>query len=276
MANTLYVVPTPIGNLDDITLRALRVLRQVSLIAAEDTRTTRILLDHFDIKTPLTSYHQHNERLKLDAIFDALAMGDVALVSDAGTPGISDPGAALIAAAVARSVRVEALPGACAAITALAASGLPTDGFVFVGFLPKKDRALRTALAGLARQPRTLIFYESPNRLTDTLAALIEALGDRRVCVGRELTKLHEEYVRGTARQVLAQFQAHEPRGEIVIIVEGAPPEQTAQWDAEQVLAALQTRLDAGDPLSTAAKTVAAASGWDRKAVYALAVEKLR
>ncbi len=276
MANTLYVVPTPIGNLDDITLRALRVLRQVSLIAAEDTRTTRILLDHFDIKTPLTSYHQHNERLKLDVIFDALAIGDVALVSDAGTPGISDPGAALIAAAVARGVRVEALPGACAAITALAASGLPTDGFVFVGFLPKKDRALRTALAGLARQPRTLIFYESPNRLTDTLAALIEALGDRRVCVGRELTKLHEEYVRGTARQVLAQFQAHEPRGEIVIIVEGAPPEQTAQWDAEQVLAALQTRLDAGDPLSTAAKTVAAASGWDRKAVYALAVEKLR
>jgi 16S rRNA (cytidine1402-2'-O)-methyltransferase len=276
MANTLYVVPTPIGNLDDITLRALRVLREVSLIAAEDTRTTRILLDHFDIKTPLTSYHQHNERLKLDAIFDALALGDVALVSDAGTPGISDPGAALIAAAVERGVRVEALPGACAAITALAASGLPTDGFVFVGFLPKKDRALRTALAGLAREPRTLILYESPNRLTDTLAALIETLGDRRVSVGRELTKLHEEYVRGTAREVLAHFQAHEPRGEIVIIVEGAPPEQLAQWDAEQVLAALQTRLAAGDPLSAASKTVAAASGWDRKAVYALAVEKLR
>lgn len=276
MANTLYVVPTPIGNLDDITLRALRVLREVSLIAAEDTRTTRILLDHFDIRTPLTSYHQHNERLKLDAIFDALAVGDVALVSDAGTPGISDPGAALIAAAVERGVRVEALPGACAAITALAASGLPTDGFVFVGFLPKKDRALRTALAGLAREPRTLILYESPNRLTDTLAALIDTLGDRRVSVGRELTKLHEEYVRGTAGELLAHFQAHEPRGEIVIVVEGAPPEQLAQWDAEQVLAALQTRLDAGDPLSAAAKTVAAASGWDRKAVYALAVEKLR
>jgi 16S rRNA (cytidine1402-2'-O)-methyltransferase len=276
MANTLYVVPTPIGNLDDITLRALRVLREVSLIAAEDTRTTRILLDHFEIKTPLTSYHQHNERLKLDAIFDALAVGDVALVSDAGTPGISDPGAALIAAAVERGVRVEALPGACAAITALVASGLPTDGFVFAGFLPKKDRALRTALAGLAREPRTLIFYESPNRLTDTLAALSATLGDRRVCVGRELTKLYEEYVRGTASEVLAHFQAREPRGEIVIIVEGAPPEQLEQWDADQVLAALQTRLDAGDPLSAAAKTVAAASGWDRKAVYALAVEKLR
>lgn len=276
MANTLYVVPTPIGNLDDITLRAVRVLREVGLIAAEDTRTTRILLDHFDIRTPLTSYHQHNEHLKLDAIFDALAVGDVALVSDAGTPGISDPGAALIAAAVERGIRVEALPGACAAITALAASGLPTDGFVFAGFLPKKDRALRTALAGLAREPRTLIFYESPNRLTDTLAALIATLGDRRVCVGRELTKLYEEYVRGTASQVLAHFQAREPRGEIVIVVEGAPPEQREQWDADQVLAALQTRLDAGDPISAAAKTVAAASGWDRKAVYALAVEKLR
>jgi 16S rRNA (cytidine1402-2'-O)-methyltransferase len=276
MANTLYVVPTPIGNLDDITLRALRVLREVSLIAAEDTRTTRILLDHFDIKTPLTSYHQHNERLKLDAIFDALAVGDVALVSDAGTPGISDPGAALIAAAVERGVRVEALPGACAAITALAASGLPTEGFVFVGFLPKKDRALRAALSALSREPRTLIFYESPNRLIDTLAALIDTLGDRRVCVARELTKLHEEYVRGTAREVLTHFQAGEPRGEIVLIAAGAPPEALERWDAERVLAALQARLDAGDPISAAAKTVAAASGWDRRAVYALAVEKLR
>jgi 16S rRNA (cytidine1402-2'-O)-methyltransferase len=276
MAKTLYVVPTPIGNLDDITLRALRVLREVSLIAAEDTRTTRILLDHFDIKTPLTSFHQHNERLKLDAIFDALAVGDVALVSDAGTPGISDPGAALIAAAVERGVRVEALPGACAAITALAASGLPTEGFVFVGFLPKKESALRAALSALSREPRTLIFYESPNRLIDTLTTLIDTLGDRRVCVARELTKLHEEYVRGTAREVLAHFQAREPRGEIVLLAAGAPPEALERWDAERVLAALQARLDAGDPISAAAKTVAAASGWERGAVYALAVEKLR
>jgi 16S rRNA (cytidine1402-2'-O)-methyltransferase len=274
--HTLYLVPTPIGNLEDITLRALRVLREVSLIAAEDTRTTRVLLDHFDIHTPLTSYHEHNELTKLDRIFDALAQGDVALVSDAGTPGISDPGALLIRAAVERGVRVEPLPGACAAITALVASGLPTDGFVFAGFPPRKASALSDFLVRLAHEPRTLVLYESPNRLTDTLAALAETFGARPVCVARELSKLHEEFVRGTAAEALAHFQARAPRGEIVIVVGGAPPQPDAAWDEARVLTALQTRLDAGEPLGAAAKAVALASGWERKAVYALGVEKLR
>ncbi|MDZ4764848.1 MAG: 16S rRNA (cytidine(1402)-2'-O)-methyltransferase [Chloroflexota bacterium] len=274
--STLYIVPTPIGNLEDITLRALRILREVRLIAAEDTRTTRILLQHYDITTPLTAYHEHNKLTKLDAIFDALTMGDVALVSDAGTPGISDPGAELIAAAVARGVRIESLPGACAAITALVASGLPTDGFVFVGFPPRKHNALRDFFLDLARESRTLILYESPNRLTDTLTALIETLGERPVCVGRELTKFHEELVRGSASDALAHFETTAPRGEIVLIVGGAPPAAVETWDEARVLGALQKRIDAGEPLSAAAKAVAAASGWDRKTLYGLAVEKLK
>jgi 16S rRNA (cytidine1402-2'-O)-methyltransferase len=271
---SLYIVPTPIGNLEDITLRALRILREVRLIAAEDTRTTRILLQHYQIVTPLTAYHEHNKLTKLDAIFDALAMGDVALVSDAGTPGISDPGAELIAAAVARGIRIESLPGACAAITALVASGLPTDGFVFLGFPPRKHGALRDFWRDLARETRTLIVYESPNRVTDTLTALVETLGARPVCAAREVSKLHEEYVRGDAAEVLAHFEAQSPRGEFVLMVGGAPPQSVETWDAARVRAAVGARIAAGEPLSSAAKAVAAASGWNRKAVYGLWVEE--
>jgi 16S rRNA (cytidine1402-2'-O)-methyltransferase len=271
---TLYIVPTPIGNLEDMTLRALRVLREVQLIAAEDTRTTRILLQHYDIHTPLTSYHEHNKLRKLDAIFGALAGGDVALVSDAGTPGISDPGYELIREAIARGVRVEPLPGASAVITALVGSGLPTDGFVFLAFLPKKDKARREFLASVAQEPRTLILYESPNRLTDTLAAVIAALGDRPVCVARELTKIYEELRRGLASEVLAHYEANPPRGEIVLLIGGAPPEDAPEWDEAQVRAALRERLAAGEPLKNAAKAVAALAGWDRREVYALGVEE--
>ncbi len=269
---TLYIVPTPIGNLEDITLRALRVLREASLIAAEDTRTTRVLLQRYDIPTPLTSYHEHNKRMKLDTIFDALARGDVALVSDAGTPGISDPGYELIEEAIRRGVRVEPLPGANAAITALVASGLPTEGFVFLGFLPKKDKARREALASVAGEPRTLILYESPNRLTDTLETVLAVLGDRAVCVARELTKIYEEFQRGRASDVLAHYTEHPPRGEIVLLIGGAKPEETEVWDEARVLAALRERLNAGEPLSSAAKATAASAGWDRKTVYALGV----
>lgn len=269
---TLYIVPTPIGNLEDITLRALRVLRESQLIAAEDTRTTRILLQHYEIRTPLTSYHEHNKLSKLDAIFDALAHGDVALVSDAGTPGISDPGYELIREAIARGVKVEPLPGASAAITALVASGLPTDGFVFLGFLPKKEKARREFLASVAAEPRTLIAYESPNRLTDLLQAILDTLGDRPVCVARELTKLYEELRRGTTSEILAHYTANPPRGEIVVVIGGAPPQEMIEWDEAQVRAALRQRLDSGEPLKTAAKAVAALSGWDRRAVYAMGI----
>jgi 16S rRNA (cytidine1402-2'-O)-methyltransferase len=270
---TLYIVPTPIGNLEDITLRALRVLREVALIAAEDTRTTRVLLQHYDIKTPLTSYHEHNKLQKLDAVFDALAVGDVALVSDAGTPGISDPGYELIHAAIERGCRVEPLPGANAMVTALVGSGLPTDGFVYLGFLPRKDKALRDLLESLAGEQRTVVAYESPNRLTNTLLVILKTLGDRPMCVARELTKLFEEFRRGTVSEVLAYYRENPPRGEITLVIGGFVPD-TARWDENRVRAALFARLEAGEPLSSAAKVVASDSGWERRAVYALGLKR--
>ncbi len=269
---TLYIVPTPIGNLEDITLRALRVLGEVALIAAEDTRTTHVLLQHYDIHGPLTSYHEHNKLTKLDMIFDTLAAADVALVSDAGTPGISDPGYELIQEAIKRGVRVEPLPGPTAIIPALVASGLPTDGFVYLGFLPRKQGERMAFLEAIAHEQRTLIAYESPNRLTDTLEAILQALGDRRVCVARELTKLFEEFHRGTINSALAHYRANPPRGEITLVIGGVPLESGVAWDEPQVRAALYSRLDEGQTLSRAAKAVAAESGWERRAVYALGV----
>src|SRR5688572_8881770 len=170
---TLYIVPTPVGNLEDMTLRALRILREVTLIAAEDTRTTGRLLAHFEIKTSLTSYHQHNESMKLDTILEALSSGDVALVSDAGTPGLSDPGYELIRAAIDHGVTVIPLPGASALLPALVASGLPTDAFTYLGFLPRKASARRTAIEAVAVLPYTLVFYEAPHRLVETLSDLL-------------------------------------------------------------------------------------------------------
>lgn len=267
---TLYIVPTPIGNLEDITLRALRVLREVALIAAEDTRTTRVLLQHYQISTPLMSYHEHNKLTRLEAVFDTLAQGDVALVSDAGTPGISDPGYELIQAAILRGVRVEPLPGPNALLPALVASGLPADQFIYLGFLPKKARARAAILESLVAERRTLVLYESPHRLLDTLAAVRDVLGERPVCVARELTKIYEEFVRGSASEVIAHYAAQPPRGEIVLVVGGASDEDAAQWDESRVRAALHDRLNAGESLSSAAKAVAAQSGWNRRAVYAL------
>lgn len=272
---TLFIVPTPIGNLEDITLRAIRVLREVALIAAEDTRTTRILLNHYQITTALTSYHEHNKLLKLDSIFDALGDGDVALVSDAGTPGISDPGAELIRAAVDRGIRVEPLPGACAAITGLVASGLPTDTFTFIGFLPKKDKARRDLLDSYAAQPHTLIVYESPNRLTDTLEAIAASFGtDRPVTVARELTKIYEEFQRGAVTDVLAHYQANPPRGEVVIVIGGAAPVVAVIWDEPAVREAVRMRLSAGESVKDAARSIAAKSGWDRREVYRIGIEE--
>lgn len=220
---TLYLVPTPVGNLDDITLRALRVLKEAELVLAEDTRTTGMLLKHYDIKARLCAHHKFNEHQTADAFAARIAGGEtMALVTDAGTPGISDPGFMLVRACVARGARVECLPGATAFVPALAASGLPCERFTFEGFLPqKKGRASR--LEELREEPRTMVFYESPHRVVKTLGQLAETFGpERRVAVCREISKLHEEYVRGTLDEALAHFSRNEPRGEFVIVVEGS------------------------------------------------------
>lgn len=269
---TLFIVPTPIGNLEDITLRALRVLKEAALIAAEDTRTSRVLLSHFDIHTPLTSYHEHNKVDKIDSILATLETGDVALISDAGTPGISDPGYELIRAAIEQGYDIVPLPGANAVITALVASGLPTDSFIYMGFFPRKASAQTAFLEALQAETRPVIMYESPNRLTDTLQAIEQILGsDRAVCVARELTKLYEEFQRGTVTDVLAYYQANPPRGEITLIIGGAILDESA-WDEDRVRQALQTRLEDGESHSSAAKAVAKESGWNKRDVYNLKV----
>ena len=219
----LYLVPTPVGNLGDITLRALELLKSADLVLAEDTRTTGMLLKHYDIKARLQSHHKFNEHQTAEAVAERLAVSDetVVLVSDAGTPGISDPGFMLVRACVAREVEVQCLPGATAFVPALVSSGLPCQRFAFEGFLPqKKGRAPR--IAALAEEPRTMIIYESPYRVAKTLRQLAEAFGsDRRCAACREISKLHEECVRGTLEEVAAHFEANEPRGEFVLIVEG-------------------------------------------------------
>ncbi|MFW5545549.1 MAG: 16S rRNA (cytidine(1402)-2'-O)-methyltransferase [Bacteroidales bacterium] len=219
----LYLVPTPVGNLGDITLRALELLKTADLVLAEDTRTTGMLLKHYDIKARLQSHHKFNEHQTAEAVAERLAASDetVVLVSDAGTPGISDPGFMLVRACVAREVEVQCLPGATAFVPALVSSGLPCERFAFEGFLPqKKGRATR--IAALAEEPRTMIIYESPYRVAKTLRQLAEAFGPERRCAAcREISKLHEECVRGTLEEVAAHFEANEPRGEFVLIVEG-------------------------------------------------------
>lgn len=222
---TLYLVPTPVGNLEDITLRALRILKEADLVLAEDTRTSGMLLKHFEIRNRLVSHHKFNEHQTADAFAARMAAGEVmALISDAGTPGISDPGFMLVRACVARGVTVQCLPGATAFVPALVASGLPCERFAFEGFLPqKKGRASR--LEALREEQRTMIFYESPYRVVKTLAQFAEVFGSERRCAAcREISKLHEETVRGTLTEVQTHFAEHEPRGEFVLIVEGATP----------------------------------------------------
>lgn len=223
MSGTLYVVATPIGNLEDITQRALRVLREVEVIAAEDTRRTRILLGHYQIERPLTSLHEHNEAYKAPVLIRQLEQGArIALVSEAGTPTISDPGYRLIQLAIARGIPVVPIPGPSAVIAALTVSGLPTDRFVFEGFLPKKPGKRRRRLETLRDEERTIVFYESPRRLNKLLGEMLEAWGERRVAVARELTKIFEEVVRGSLVEVQAHFAQHSPLGEVTIVVEGA------------------------------------------------------
>jgi 16S rRNA (cytidine1402-2'-O)-methyltransferase len=270
---TLYLVATPIGNLDDITARALRVLRECRLIAAEDTRHTRRLLAHFDIHTPLTSYFEHNKLAKLDAILAALEAGDVALVSDAGTPALSDPGYELVRAALDAGHAVTPIPGASALLAALVASGLPTDSFLYLGFLPRQESERRRLLASVSRQPRTLIVFETPHRLLDALADVEAALGDRPLAVARELTKRHEEIFRGRASQARAHFAKKDILGEITLVVAGAAEAEDEKWDAARVRAEVSLLVRDGMKKKDAAQLVAELSGWPPREVYKIAGE---
>ncbi|MHB1416376.1 MAG: 16S rRNA (cytidine(1402)-2'-O)-methyltransferase [Chloroflexota bacterium] len=269
---SLYVVATPIGNLEDMSLRALRVLGEVSLIAAEDTRATKRLLTRFNIATPVTSYFEHNKLAKLDYVLAATAAGDVALVSEAGMPGISDPGYELVAAAIARGIAVVPVPGPSAAITALAVSGLPTDQFTYLGFLPRRPAERRSALAGVAAEPRTLVAFEAPHRLLASLADIAATLGNRRLAAARELTKLHEEIRRGTVAEVLAHFQAVEPRGEFTLVIEGRPREQETATPAEASRRLAELKR-AGRKGREAVAEVSAETGLPRREVYRLWLE---
>ena len=219
----LYIVPTPVGNMEDMTLRAIRVLKEADLVLAEDTRTSSILMKHFDIKNQLMSHHKFNEHGTSAGIVSRLQAGQtIALISDAGTPGISDPGFFLVREAVKAGIEVQTLPGATAFVPALVSSGLPCDRFVFEGFLPQK-KGRQTRIQSLAEEPRTMVFYESPYRLVKALEQFAEAYGaDRQVSVCREISKVHEESVRGTLSEVIAHFKEHEPKGEIVIVLAGA------------------------------------------------------
>ncbi len=233
---TLYLVPTPVGNLEDITLRALRILKEADLVLAEDTRTSGMLLKHYEIKNQLVSHHKFNEHQTAESFAARMAAGEVmALISDAGTPAISDPGFMLVRACVARGVTVQCLPGATAFVPALVSSGLPCERFTFEGFLPQK-KGRNTRLESLKEETRTMIFYESPYRVVKTLGQFVETFGPERRCsASREISKLHEESVRGTLAEVLAHFTETEPRGEFVIVVEGCePPKKQKQSKQKQ------------------------------------------
>lgn len=262
---TLYLVATPIGNLEDITLRGLRILKEVSLIAAEDTRRTRILLDHYAISTPLTSYFEHNKLDKLPAILEALKKGDVALVSEAGMPGISDPGYELVNAAIATGFAVVPIPGPSAVIAALSASGLPTDSFLFLGFLPRKKNDRRHLLESVAQEIRTLVAFEAPHRIIESLQDITAILGDREMALAREVTKIHEELRRGPVSQILAHFQKTEPRGEFTLILAGAGPQT---WDEAHIRETLHQLQKDGHPGSEAVRHTSRLSGRPRQEVY--------
>lgn len=274
--STLYLVATPIGNLEDITLRALNILRQVRLIAAEDTRHTRKLLAHFDLHTPLVSYFEHNKLLRLDEVLAELSQGDVALVSDAGTPALNDPGYELVQAALSAGHEVSPIPGPSAPIAALTASGLPTDAFLYLGYLPRKPGERRKRLTEIAQQPHTLILLESPHRLLDTLDDLLQVLGDRPCAVARELTKLHEEIFRGSLNAARAHFAAQGSRGEFTLVVGGYVPQIKARWSEAQLRAAIQQERQPGVSPSSLAKRLAAESGWERRQVYRLIEQSVR
>lgn len=263
----LYIVATPIGNLEDISLRAIRILKEVGLIATEDTRKTKRLLSAYDIHTPLTSYYEHNKLTKLDYILERLKESDVALVSEAGMPGISDPGYELVAAAAERHIPVIPVPGASAVVTAVAASGLPTDRFTYLGFLPNRQGARRRALEGIKEVQGSIVIYEAPHRAVATLADIRDVLGDRRIAVCRELTKLHEEIFRGTVSEAITHFTA--PRGEFTLVIEGMSGKTKPVPDNDTGMR-LREMKEAGLTAREAIATVSEQTGMARKELYKL------
>lgn len=262
---TLYVVATPIGNLEDISLRALRTLREAKLIAAEDTRKTKRLLNNYDITTHITSYHEYNKKTKLSYILKRLEYGDVALVSEAGTPGISDPGYELVVAAREKGISVVAIPGPSAIVTALTVSGLPTDRFMFIGFLPRKTGERQRALQSIANEVGSIVFFETPHRLQKALADLLFILGDRRVAICRQLTKLHEEIFNGTVSQAQQYFK--EPRGEFTLVIEGRRIEEKSKV-TEDILKQLSILKASGATAKEAIAKLAQETRLSRKEIY--------
>ena len=276
MSGTLYLVATPIGNLGDLSPRAAQVLSEADFIAAEDTRVSMKLLSHLALRRPLVSYHQHNRASAGPAILARLLAGEsCALVTDAGTPAISDPGEDLVRLCADNGVPVQAVPGCCALITALAVSGLATGRFVFEGFLPVNRGERRERLAKLACEERTMIFYEAPHKLRATLADMAAAFGgERRVTLCREITKIYEEYIRTTLAQAIEMYREKEPKGEFVLILEGAPPKEGPALSFQEAVALVVQTSACGVSLSDAAKSVAADSGYKKGELYKAALEK--
>lgn len=275
-AMPLYLVATPIGNLEDITLRALRILKEVSLIACEDTRHTRKLLEHFGIHTPTISYHEHNEQTRAQELTARLLTGEsLALVTDAGTPGISDPAYRVVVAAIAAGIQVIPLPGATALIAGLIASGLPTDTFLFVGFLPTKRKARREKLEALRAVQETLVFYEAPHRIRETLLEAEAVLGNRQAVLARELTKLYEQFLRGKLADLSAQLHSQEPRGEMTLVIAGASEERPPLTAATKSLTAqLAQLMQTGSSRNEALKQLAKMRGLSKKEAYRLLLEE--
>lgn len=272
MAGALFLVATPIGNLGDLSARAIDVLREVDFVVCEDTRHSRTLFAHVGLNPRTVSLPAFAEKERAAGIIDRLEAGErAALVTDAGSPGISDPGEALVAEAVRRGVPVSPIPGASAVIAALSASGLPTGRFHFAGFLPRQGPERRALLAELVPLRATLVFYESPRRVADTLGDLLEALGDRPACLARELTKVHETFARGTLRALRDQFEGQEVLGEVVLVVEGRAGEQ--RWSEEEVRRAVIAGLERGEKLKTLSTEVAARAGWTGNEVYRIGLD---
>jgi len=270
---TLYLVATPIGNLGDITYRAVKILGEVLFIAAEDTRQTRKLLSHYKIEAGkrLISYHEHSKEHQITKIVALLDDGDIALVSDAGTPGINDPGFALVGAALKAGHAVRPIPGPSAPISAMIVSGLPTDSFLYLGYLPRKTSQRKKALESVISSPHTLIFLETPHRLVDALKDIQAMLGDRKIAVARELTKLHEEIFRGGVDEALAYFQSKPPRGEITLIIAGAAVQKT-RWSEGDLNKAIEGALITDEKPSKIARRLAAESSWPRRDIYDLVI----
>ncbi|MBT9152420.1 MAG: Ribosomal RNA small subunit methyltransferase I [Firmicutes bacterium] len=274
MTGTLYVCATPIGNLDDVSFRLLQTLKTVDLIAAEDTRHSLQLLRHFSIPTKVVSYHQHNSRAQSDYLLAELLAGkNIALISDAGTPGISDPGEQIIATCILRAIKVVVVPGPMAGVAALVLSGLPTGRFAFEGFLPRAEKERREALATLLTEERTMVFYEAPHRLRETVADMVRILGDRKCALARELTKMYEEVKRGTLHELLQEVETSAVRGECVLVVAGADKDAATLASAEQDGEALVAMfLAQGFSPAQASRHAAKMSKMPRPELYALAL----